>query len=147
MSGWSVPRTLLVSCFALSLVSCGYPLIPLGQKISGTLTDKDNLWYEHDPYTGAVSGMGYSIDYQVQATAGTSYTVTFWTSTGNGNFVDDENGRFYWPDGSAGSALVLVPSNPQTVTWKPSKTGLNKVDVEASSENVPLDFTVEITQQ
>lgn len=139
-------QALIVSGLAAWLVSCGgYPSISLGQTVSGTLTSSDNYWKETDEY-GAVTSAGYSKDYQVDVVAGASYTVTFGTNTGNGNFVDDENGRFYWPDGSAGSALVLVPDNPQTVTWIPSKTGENKVDVEAGTDNVPLNYTILITK-
>jgi hypothetical protein len=139
-------RSLLVVCAVMVLMSCGDPLIRIGQQLSGSLTSKDNFWVGHDPYTGQVTDAGYSDDYQVQATEGESYTVTLWTSTGNGSFEDNEGGRFYWPNGSSGPSFS-PSSGTSTVTWIPAKTGMNAVDVYCFEGEEPIDYTVLITQQ
>ncbi len=141
----TIVKVLLVLGFVVSLVSCGDPQIRIGQKISGSITESDNYWINYDPYYHTATDDGYSDDFQVSVTKGHSYTVTLWTSTGKGSFEDKEEGRFYYSDGVSGTSFSPIDSNPQTVEWIPSKTGLNAVDVYAFSWDTPIEYTVEIS--
>ena len=82
-------------------------MIPLGQQISGTLTGADEYWATYYPDTHHLLYEGYLEYYKVRVTAGHTYTVTFWTSSGKGFFEDPA------PDGSTGpmAAASVAPTS------------------------------------
>ncbi len=123
-------------------VACGPSQIPLGQPFTGTLTAADNRWSESNGLSG------YDVPYVVQVTAGQSYTVVWGTDTGYGNFEDEEGGTFTQGGSSIGSTIGDAPdSSPSTSIWIPAMTGLDKVDIDADADHVPLTFTITITAQ
>jgi hypothetical protein len=138
-------HAVLIAAVALVVASCGDPTILLGRQISGSLKADDNYWVNHDQY-GHATDAGYSDRYQVEVSDGTSYTVTLWTSTGNGAFEDKEGGRFYYSGGGSGTFMAPFPSNSVTATWIPAKTGLNAVDVYCFEGQEPIDYTILISE-
>ena len=136
-------RTMLM-VLGFVVVGCGPSQIPLGQPFSDTLTSMDSVWTQH--LSDGETLRGYYRDYVVQVKAGFRYTVVFGSNTGHGSFEDEGSGNFLLGGGVACKSFGLA-TNPRTVTWIPAETGLNKVDVNAQTQNVPLTFTVEITPQ
>lgn len=134
----TLPAALLLGLAA----ACGPPEIPLGQQFTGTLTALDDTWSESD------GTRGYDTPYVVQVTAGQSYTVIWGTDNGFGNFEDDEGGTFTQGNLSLGNTIPdALATSPSTSTWVPAMTGLNKVDIDAQADHVPLKFTITITPQ
>lgn len=143
-------RNALVGALGLLIGACGDGRTPLelGKSVSGTLTKDDSCWTScNSPPPGQTPTCngGCSDKYQVDVTAGTSYTVTFSSSTrAEVQFEDLENGHITDKSGGGGST---VGASHTPATWVPKKSGINRVGVYALTDYLPASYTLTVTKK
>ena len=118
--------------------------IELGQTVAGAVTADDSRWTSCDPSQDSDCNAGYADKYQIDVTAGVTYTITFSSQTGAGVFFDDLEGGQIRDKGGSTSNSLWADGSPGR--WVPSKSGTNRVSVDATSAYLPASYSFTITQ-
>ena len=112
----------------------GKPTISLGIPVSGTVDTSDDPWY----VIGPPPRNGYQDTYQIEATAGTTFTVNC-----VGNTVEirdaDSFGEF---TASSGTSSVSVDCLQTPATWLPLRKGTATINVLALADEVPTTYSL-----
>jgi hypothetical protein len=80
---------------------------------------------------------GYEDTYQIEVTAGTTYTVT---CTGDITIQDADSGGEFTAQGGTLSADMTCYDSP--ATWGPRRTGAVTINILAAADEVPLSYTM-----
>jgi hypothetical protein len=112
----------------------GHPTISLGVPVSGTVDLSDRTWY----VIGPPPRNGYQDIYQMEVTAGVTYTVS---CLGNTVEIKDADafGEF---TAAGGDSSVAVECLETPATWLPLRTGTATIDVLALADEVPTSYSV-----
>lgn len=112
----------------------GKSVISLGVPVSGTIDDTDHSWY----VIGPPPAHGYQDTYQIDVTAGTTYTVK---CTSDFVEVEDADAFGEFTDAKRVSSVGLeCMASP--ATWLPLRTGTATINVLALWDDVPTSYSV-----
>ena len=139
----------LLGVLAWFALSCGSGRTPLrlGEGVSGSLSMDDSCWTSCDsppPGQTPTCAGGCSDKYDIDVTAGASFTVTFGAGTSpEVQFEDLEDGNITDRKGGGGNTVgaSLTPAK-----WVPRKSGTNRVGVYALTDFLPANYTLTVTK-
>jgi hypothetical protein len=111
----------------------GKSTIEFGVLVKGTVDSSDRHYYVIGPPTVS----GYEDVYQIEVTAGTTYTVN---CAGDITIQDADSGGEFTAQGGTLSASMTCYDAP--ATWVPRHTGAVTINVLAVADEVPLSYTM-----